>query len=161
MSPTIRVDEQVYQWLQSQAIPFDDTPNSVLRRIAGLSGDARPKPSDQSPQPPPQPPAQAVHTDGRRARLARGNELISRWKIPAREARFRRDGTWFASLTKFPAALCDCSGYLILETLNAFRQHPEISVHPSGQITVTGGVSAVRGYVKVDDPIDDPYDLKQ
>lgn len=36
MAPTIRIDEQVYGWLQSQARPFEDTPNSVLRRIAKL-----------------------------------------------------------------------------------------------------------------------------
>lgn len=37
MAPTIRVDEEVYAWLQKQATkPFEDTPNSVLRQIAGL-----------------------------------------------------------------------------------------------------------------------------
>lgn len=34
--PTIRIDDQVYEWLQKQARPFEDTPNSVLRRIARL-----------------------------------------------------------------------------------------------------------------------------
>jgi hypothetical protein len=36
MMPTIRVDDQVWGWLKSQAQPFEDTPNSVLRRVAGL-----------------------------------------------------------------------------------------------------------------------------
>ncbi|OFZ99120.1 MAG: hypothetical protein A2Z64_10260 [Betaproteobacteria bacterium RIFCSPLOWO2_02_67_12] len=36
MAPTVRIDDQVYAWLQEQAKPFEDTPNSVLRRIAGL-----------------------------------------------------------------------------------------------------------------------------
>jgi len=36
--PTIRVDDDVYGWLKSQAEPFTDTPNSVLRRLAGLDG---------------------------------------------------------------------------------------------------------------------------
>lgn len=36
MPPTIRVDDDVYAWLQNQARPFEDTPNSVLRRIANL-----------------------------------------------------------------------------------------------------------------------------
>jgi hypothetical protein len=36
MAPTIRIDESVYTWLQQQARPFEDTPNSVLRRIAKL-----------------------------------------------------------------------------------------------------------------------------
>jgi len=34
--PTIRIDNEVYAWLQSQARPFEDTPNSVLRRIAAI-----------------------------------------------------------------------------------------------------------------------------
>jgi hypothetical protein len=35
--PTIRIDDEVYAWLQQQATrPFEDTPNTVLRRIAGL-----------------------------------------------------------------------------------------------------------------------------
>jgi len=36
MAPTIRIDDAVYTWLQQQARPFEDTPNSVLRRIAKL-----------------------------------------------------------------------------------------------------------------------------
>jgi len=42
--PTIRIDEEVYAWLQTQARPFEDTPNTVLRRIASLD-----KPSTQRP----------------------------------------------------------------------------------------------------------------
>jgi hypothetical protein len=38
MPRTIRVDDHVYEWLQSQATPFEDTPNSVLRRLARLDG---------------------------------------------------------------------------------------------------------------------------
>jgi predicted CopG family antitoxin len=38
MMPTIRVDEDVFEWLKSQAEPFVDTPNSVIRRVAGLDG---------------------------------------------------------------------------------------------------------------------------
>ena len=35
--PTIRVDKDVYTWLQGLATPFDDNPNSVLRKVAGLA----------------------------------------------------------------------------------------------------------------------------
>ena len=38
MAPAVRIDDEVYEWLQQQAKPFEDTPNSVLRRIAGLEG---------------------------------------------------------------------------------------------------------------------------
>ena len=34
--PTIRVDEEVFEWLQSKVRFFEETPNSVLRREAGL-----------------------------------------------------------------------------------------------------------------------------
>lgn len=34
--PTIRIDDEVYEWLQKMARPFEDTPNSVLRRVAGI-----------------------------------------------------------------------------------------------------------------------------
>jgi hypothetical protein len=43
--PTIRVDEDVYVWLQQRAKPFVDTPNSVLRRelkIESQGGTSRP-----------------------------------------------------------------------------------------------------------------------
>lgn len=36
MSPTIRVDDEVYEELQKRATPFVDTPNSTLRRVLGL-----------------------------------------------------------------------------------------------------------------------------
>lgn len=40
MTPTIRIDHEVYEALKSEAEPFIDTPNSVLRRLLGLSGTA-------------------------------------------------------------------------------------------------------------------------
>ena len=33
MAPILRVDDEVYEALKKRAIPFEDTPNSVLRRI--------------------------------------------------------------------------------------------------------------------------------
>lgn len=45
MSPTIRVDEEVYASLQGKATPFVDTPNSVLRRLLNLG------PSHEDPMP--------------------------------------------------------------------------------------------------------------
>lgn len=32
-SRTIRVDDEVYAWLQSKAVPFRDGPNTILRQI--------------------------------------------------------------------------------------------------------------------------------
>jgi hypothetical protein len=36
MSPKVHLDDEVYAYLQRRARPFDDTPNSVLRRELGL-----------------------------------------------------------------------------------------------------------------------------
>jgi hypothetical protein len=40
MSPTIRIDDDVFDALKKHAEPFVDTPNTVLRRILGLGGGA-------------------------------------------------------------------------------------------------------------------------
>jgi hypothetical protein len=39
MTPTIRVDEEVFKALQERAKPFVDSPNDVLRRLLSLNGD--------------------------------------------------------------------------------------------------------------------------
>ena len=41
--PVLRVDDEVWNWLKAHATPFEDTPNSVLRRLAGLDPTARPR----------------------------------------------------------------------------------------------------------------------
>src|SRR5512137_1337867 len=38
MSPTIRIDDDVYKGLQKLARPFEDTPNSIIRRLLEKSG---------------------------------------------------------------------------------------------------------------------------
>lgn len=38
MAPTIRIDDEVFDKLKEQAEPFVDSPNDVLRRILGMSG---------------------------------------------------------------------------------------------------------------------------
>jgi len=36
MSPSVELDEDIYEYLKSQAEPFTDTPNTVLRRLLRL-----------------------------------------------------------------------------------------------------------------------------
>ena len=43
MMPTIRIDDDVWRYLQGKAKPFEDTPNDVLRRELGLEGRKGPK----------------------------------------------------------------------------------------------------------------------
>jgi hypothetical protein len=37
VSPTVRIDDEVYETLKANAEPFVDTPNTVLRRLLGLN----------------------------------------------------------------------------------------------------------------------------
>ena len=46
MSPSIEIDQAVWDVLKREAEPFVDTPNTVLRRLLGVGG--RPRPSGQA-----------------------------------------------------------------------------------------------------------------
>jgi hypothetical protein len=202
MCPTIRIDDDVYRWLQFQAIPFEDNPNSVLRRLAGLDKKGTGKKSGRaavdtetpelrenadrtSPPPklssaglsqgstriagpiPAMAPAESAKRNetygkrthsGRRRPLARGADLIRRWKIPVRQARFHRDGSWYERLDRFPGSYCDRTGYAVFASEEDLRTTPGIRIEPSGQVWIPGGISSVRGYRKADDPLKEPDD---
>ncbi len=157
MCPTIRIDDEVYDWLQRQAVPFDDTPNSVLRRVAQLnSGDAK-QSSHQKDQV-----NRVVATEKhavsgkgkaiRQTPLASGDQLIKRWKLQVRQARFHRGGHYYEHLSRFPAALCDPKGYVIFENENAYRNCKNLRLGQQVNV-MPPGISSIPGYQSVDDPI--------
>jgi hypothetical protein len=47
LSPTIRIDDEVFEALKTRAEPLVDTPNSVLRRILDLPGTSNDVPIDE------------------------------------------------------------------------------------------------------------------
>jgi hypothetical protein len=49
MSPTIRIDDDVYDALKERAEPFVDTPNTVLRRVLGLTLPEADEPEELAP----------------------------------------------------------------------------------------------------------------
>jgi hypothetical protein len=148
MSPTIRIDDHVYAWLQAEAIPFDDTPNSVLRRIAGLD-EAKGAQSPATKEPAVA--RSARNYSGRRSPMTSGPQLIRRWTIPVRQARFHRDGIWYEHLTQFPAAFCDPEGYIAFETEDEYRNCQCLNL--GKQVNVPGGISSIPGYKKVEDRV--------
>jgi len=148
MSPTVRIDEEVYEWLKVQAVPFDDTPSSVLRRIAGLDEgkEASPSASRRATR------TRSKRSSGRHPPMATGYELIKRWGLPVRQARFHRDGHYYEHLTQFPAALCDPNGYVIFESEEEYRACPKL--HLGQQVNVKQpGIEAIPSYQEVDDPL--------
>lgn len=51
MSPTIRIDEEVFAHLQENARPLVDNPNTVLRRLLGLDADSTHTKGSPAPSP--------------------------------------------------------------------------------------------------------------
>ena len=151
MSPTIRIDEEVYQWLQGQAVPLEDTPNSVLRRVAGLDGNQDDKGEGAASINQNYKKSSRFKTT-KRSPMANGRELISRWKLDVQQARFHRDGHYFEHLTKFPAALCDPNGYVIFADETEYRMCPYLKLGQQVNVDLPG-ISVMPNYLKVDDPI--------
>jgi hypothetical protein len=137
--PTIRVDRDVYSWLQSQATPFEDNPNSVLRRIAGLGAASTPGIAPQTigldATPAVEPPVPVRVT---------AKQLARRWKIKVRHALYHRDGTFYENLRRFPGALMDPGGYIIFESEKVYEQSPYLRI--GKKLNVPGGISAIPSY---------------
>lgn len=161
MAPTIRVDEEVYKWLQSQAVPFDDSPNSVLRRIAGL--DAPTATTSQGiaaaiterAGAPTEIAAgiintRASHPTGVYPPGTRGDVIVEEQKIPVAQGRYAFDGRFYEFPTTFPAALCGPWGYVVVRSGEEMAQSDyfKVSLTKDGamKVNVAGGISSVPGY---------------
>jgi hypothetical protein len=158
MAPTIRIDDDVYSWLQQQARPFEDTPNTVLRRVAGLdeaklaaaklsslnTATSRQRTikeeSDNQTDPPE---AHKALRDGR----IRGAHLNKLWKVGAVHALYRETGDWYQNLLRFPGALFDANGYVLFESEKAYRECPHVSIAQTTH--VQSGISSLPNYVRV------------
>jgi hypothetical protein len=154
MAPTIRIDEEVYAWLQRNARPFEDTPNSVLRRVAGLVDPNPPPSTDDSPSPvkpvrgrAPGESLKPIRVSGHgRGRIGLdGKQLNEEWKVGARHALFSRDGTWYENLQRFPGALFDQKGYVLFKTEGEYRKNAHVRV--GKKTNVPGGIASIPGYV--------------
>ncbi len=134
--PTIRVDDEVMDWLRQQAQPFSDTPNSVLRRIAGLDkGEAEVNGTHEA------------RTKGRRTRTNSGRRLNIEWHVGAKHALYHEAGTFYERLTRFPGALFDHNGYVEFKTEKAYLNTP--GLRHGIRLNVPNGISSLRGYVKM------------
>lgn len=154
--PVLRVDDDVWKWLQGQARPFEDTPNSVLRRIARLDPELSAPPSrvPTIPAPSAEPllkdenmPSSASDspvnpTIGTRVT---GAQLNRKHNLGARHALYHKDGRFYERLVRFPAVYCDTRGYVKYETEQQFVRdtalnigekvnvHRSLSAHPRYQ----------------------------
>ena len=137
--PTIRVDDQVWEWLLRQGRLFAETPNAVLRRVAEL--DTPPPNATSLPNSPanqvrdrPRPrhevrtvPLAAMPETPLGARVT-GDSLNRRHRLALRHVLYHKDGTWFERLVRFPGGLCDSHGYVRFDTEQQFLHDPRLSV---------------------------------
>lgn len=157
MSPVIRVDDQVYAWLQAKAKPFEDTPNSVLRTLANLDFSAPEAPAGpvaggqvEAREAQAQEMSREV-TPPRNASLGKrlsGKLLARKWKVSVRHALYHKDGTWYNNLREFPGALFDPKGYVLFRTEEEYRRCPQVNI--GEETNVRPHISAIRGYVRIE-----------
>ena len=138
--PTIRVDADVYKWLQSLGKPFEDNPNSVLRRVARLEETRSiPIPADSD---------LGTRVDGSRrnpaARRLSGRQLSATWKVDVQHALYHQDGMFYENLKRFPGALFDPNGYVLFRTEEEFRSSPYLRI--GRKLNVPGGISSIPSY---------------
>lgn len=132
--PVVRVDDDVWRWLQSLARPFEDTPNSVLRRLARLDSVGNEEGKDQSsrqlrkqrevplPEQPLGPNRETISV------RVTGAQLNRKYRLGARHALYHKDGSFYERLTRFPGVLCDPRGYVRYESAQQFEQDSQLSV---------------------------------
>lgn len=134
--PTIRVDDEVYEWLKSQATPFEDNPNSVLRRVAELdSGEPALELFDE--------------VDGAGEERLSGRILNMRWGVGAKHALYHREGTFYENLTDFPGALFDPKGYVVFRDRSDYENCTHLKI--GKKLNVPSGISAIPGYRRMKD----------
>lgn len=142
MSPTIRIDNEIYMWLQKNAQPFEDTPNSVLRRIAGLDNPSSTTALNVN--------QKNIEKIGNKMQVGkrkhRGKLLNDKWGVGAEQALYHKDGHWYNNLEHFPGALFDPDGYILFKKEEDYRNCLSLKI---GQETnVPNGIASIPGYIK-------------
>lgn len=139
--PTIRIDDDVYSWLKSQAIPFEDTPNSVLRKIAGLDQKQDTAYEEEGEK------MNQITKPIMKDRLISGKYLNELWKVGARHALYHKDGTFYENLEDFPGALFDYNGYIIFNTKGEYNSSRYLEI--GQKLNVHRGISTIPGYKRM------------
>ena len=153
MAPTIRIDDEVYAWLQEKARAFEDTPNSVLRRVAELDTEGKATERSNaaahggSATKPRQTATTRLRAMGGRGRSGlTGQQLNDEWKVGARHALYHADGHWYENLERFPGVLFDRNGYVVFETAESFKNSTYVKI--GKKTNVPRGISRIPGYVR-------------
>jgi hypothetical protein len=140
---TIRIDEDVYCWLRAQAVPFEDTPNSVLRRLAGLDKKSETAIQTNAGN---EGANQMIKTDVRGRRIT-GKYLKELWKVDVIHALYHQDGTFYENLHMFPGALFDDNGYVVFKTEHDYSTCRYLDI--GQKLNIHQGISSIPGYKRM------------
>jgi hypothetical protein len=157
--PVVRVDDDVWKWLQEHARPFEDTPNSVLRRIAGLDpktpSAARSGAVPRNPRPDTtkeakvqlrQPSSPNRESVGVRVT---GEQLNRKYRLGARHALYHKDGTFYERLVRFPAVFCDPRGFVRFDTEQQFTRDQRLAI--GDKVNIHRGLASHPRYERFPD----------
>lgn len=75
-----------------------------------------------------------------------GEKLRRQWKLPVRQARYHKDGTFFMPLEKFPGALCDQNGFVVFQTWQQYESSRFLQI--GCRINIRLGISKLPEYVR-------------
>ena len=88
----------------------------------------------------------------RKVKRVNAKYLNSLWEVGAKKFYYHKDGRWYHCLSKFPGALFDSYGYILFKTREAYERCPQLN--RGVELNVSGGISSIKGYVKMsDEPI--------
>jgi len=139
---TIKVDGEVYRWIQSLAKPLEDTPNSVLRRVAGLDKSDKTSRTEG-----------AMHDTNISSSPSDGTEHLSSkylaqlWGVNAAHSLYHKDGTCYDLLERFPGALFDANGYVLFPDKNDYRSCLYLRI--TQELNVPDGIASIPGYKRM------------
>lgn len=80
------------------------------------------------------------------ASFVTGKLLNEQWKIGAKQAYFRSDGTYFHRLKEFPGALCDAEGYILFSTEAEYVAAPFL-ITQGKNVACKAGIRTQPSYV--------------
>ena len=82
------------------------------------------------------------------ARLS-GKKLNAAWNVGAAHPLYRKDGTWYHCLERYPGALFDEKGYILFPTEDDLHACPGITIKKEhNHLHVPSGIAALPGYKK-------------
>ncbi len=158
MNQQINIDPEVQQALANRAIKAGldvfspGTPNQILRDVFGLDdvpipGAVLRTPNQDSP-PSPNARVNIVEspTSANNPHLRIGPMLLRDHGLDCKKGYFSKNGVPYQKPDRFPAALFDPNGYLIVEDEDSMFRNPNI--HVGKQLSIPSGIKSIPGYVQ-------------